>query len=271
MRRVLLVCLSVALVGSVGCSPAGVLRAESSPVTQVRLGPPLSPNAFIVTGTRGPIVVDPGPPGEGHAQRLDAALADLGFRPQDVALVILTHAHVDHAGGSARLQALGAEVVGGLGDLVAFRSGQGGHLRPTGLEAEFVDAVLIGSGSFPAVDPDIVLGPEQPSLDLSPYGVDGRVIQMPGHTPGSLAVLLASGEAIAGDLVRGGYFGGMLASSRPMTHYFQEDRLQAEGHVAALLRWGARRLYVGHGGPLAADRLADWLDAALDPDPTATR
>ena len=269
-RRLVATALALLAVGAalaVGCSPAGVLRTEGSRVTQVRLGPPLSPNAFVVTGPRGPVVVDPGPQGEGHAGRLDAALAELGHGPEDVALVVLTHAHFDHAGGAARLQRLGARVVAGAGDLAALRAGRGGALHPTGLEAAFVDAVLIRDEAFPAVEPDLVLGPDRPSLDLRPWGVAGRVVQMPGHTPGSLALLLDDGDVVAGDLVRGGYMGGTVASRKPVTHYFQEDRARAEANVAALLRWGARRLYVGHGGPLDRDRLAAWAGLSLHPEP----
>jgi glyoxylase-like metal-dependent hydrolase (beta-lactamase superfamily II) len=45
------------------------------------------------------VVVDPGPPDEGHLQRVLAHVADRGAR---VALTLLTHGHADHAGSADR-------------------------------------------------------------------------------------------------------------------------------------------------------------------------
>jgi glyoxylase-like metal-dependent hydrolase (beta-lactamase superfamily II) len=248
------------LAAAAGCAPAPIARAPESPVVPVRLGPQVYANAYLILGSRGPVVVDPGSASASDAERLDAALAAHGYGPADVVLVIATHAHADHAGGAARLQALGAPVLGGSADLAAFQAGHNDTLRAIGPEAAFVKAAFIREGSFPALTPDLLLrdAPGAASLDLRPYGVGGVAVRLPGHTPGSIAVLLDTGEALAGDIVRGGYMGGRLAPRRPLTHYFHADEPGARAAVRALLRWGATRLYVGHGGPLDADRLRSW-------------
>jgi glyoxylase-like metal-dependent hydrolase (beta-lactamase superfamily II) len=46
------------------------------------------------------------------------------------------------------------------------------------------------------VDADLVV---REPLDLAPWGVAGRVVPMPGHTPGSLVVVLDDGRAFVGD------------------------------------------------------------------------
>ena len=260
MRSVLLLAL-LAVGLAAGCTPPRATRVPGSPVVPVRLGPPVFANAYLVLGSRGPIVVDPGSASAEDARRLDAALAAHGYAPGDAVLVVATHAHADHAGGAARFQALGVPVLGGADDLPAFQAGRNDTLHAIGPEAAVVKAFL-GDQSFPAFTPDVLLeaAPGRASLDLSAFGVDGVAVRMPGHTPGSVALLLGSGEALAGDVVRGGSLGGRLAPSRPVTHYFHDDPVRARGNVRALLHWGARRVYVGHGGPLDADRLRAWAD-----------
>lgn len=258
-RPCLLVVSSLALTFA-GCGPSRIAQGPGSLVVPVRLSAPIYANAYLLLGEHGPIVVDPGSNSDDDAEQVNAALAAFGFVPEDIVLVVATHAHADHAGGVARLQALGVPVLAGDDDLHAFEAGHNDPLHPIGPEAAFVKAVFIHDGSFPAVTPDLLLdaSPGSASLDLRPYGIEGLAVRLPGHTPGSIALLLDSGEAIAGDVVRGGYMGGRLAQQRPMTHYFHEDRSQARGAVRALLQWGARRVYVGHGGPLDADRLSGW-------------
>ncbi|NNF58333.1 MAG: hypothetical protein HKN04_08825 [Rhodothermaceae bacterium] len=71
--------------------------------------------------------------------------------------------------------------------------------------------------------------------------------------------LLDSGEAIVGDLLRGGYMGGRIAPQKPLTPYFQEDRDRAEAATRTVLDRGAQRLYLGHGGPVEAAAARRWL------------
>ena len=58
-------------------------------------------------------LVDAGPRMESTEARLDAALADLGVRVEDLELIVLTHQHADHVGLAGRLaRRSGASVAG---------------------------------------------------------------------------------------------------------------------------------------------------------------
>jgi glyoxylase-like metal-dependent hydrolase (beta-lactamase superfamily II) len=109
---------------------------------------------------------------------------------------------------------------------------------------------------FRAFTPDLLVEDE---LDLAPYGVVGMVRALPGHTPGSLALRLDDGDVIAGDVMRGGWLGGRIGAGRPRGHYFQADEAAAVAATRTLLAAGARRLHLGHGGPVEAAAAAAHL------------
>lgn len=49
-----------------------------------------------------------------------------------------------------------------------------------------------------------------------------------------------------------GFLGGALRPSRPLEHYYAEDRAAVRAALTAVLDRGVDRLFVGHGGPVAA-------------------
>jgi len=82
------------------------------------------------------------------------------------------------------------------------------------------------------------------------------VLETPGHTSGSISLVLPDGDALVGDLIMGGYLAGLVRRSVPNVAYFQEDDREMMRSLRIVLSSGARKLYVGHGGPLAAERVA---------------
>jgi glyoxylase-like metal-dependent hydrolase (beta-lactamase superfamily II) len=206
-------------------------------------------NSYLLIGER-VVVVDTGVPGS--ARRVLRALKRRGFSPQDVALIVLTHGHADHAGSAAELRArTGAAIVVGAGDEAMTTRGHNDAMKPTARPGRTIKP-LIGK-DYPRFVPDLLL---REPLDLHPFGVPGRVLVMPGHTGGSLAVVLDDGQAIAGDLVRGRF----MAPRRPVLHFFHDDVARAHGQLAALLEeHGVRRLHPGHGHALTAAALRAYL------------
>ena len=90
------------------------------------------------------------------------------------------------------------------------------------------------------------------------------MVYTPGHTKGSISVLLSSGEAIVGDLLMGGWLGGMFRSGQPGYPYYADDLGQIRASVKTLLDLGATKFFVGHGGPLEAGRVREWLERVGD-------
>ncbi|MCY0941425.1 MBL fold metallo-hydrolase [Streptomyces antarcticus] len=99
-------------------------------------------NAYLLLGRR-PVLVDAGTPGSG--QRIHERIAGHGVDPSDLALIVITHGHIDHFGSAAELHRLtGAPVAGHVADLEPFRTGQARmphpgqparHVRPEPHEA----------------------------------------------------------------------------------------------------------------------------------------
>lgn len=212
-------------------------------------------NAYFVIGRR-TVLVDTGMPGE-EAKLLRAA-RQAGIKPTDVSLVLHTHGHVDHAGGTAALIGrLPIPTAVHPADAPLLESGRMGTLRPLRLEARLIKPLV--DKPFPPVRPDVLL---DASFDLAEYGLDGRVLHTPGHTAGSVSLLLPDGAAIVGDVLMGGYMGGNLLGTRPNYHYFADDLPMLRASLQALLDAGVQTFYVGHGGPLRRDDVARWWERA---------
>jgi glyoxylase-like metal-dependent hydrolase (beta-lactamase superfamily II) len=246
LRPLIAIAASLAILAMplAGCTTtyARAGRTGTADIIQIEL--PLS-NAYLIR-SKSPILVDVG--SEGDAAALVRATTASGTRPSDIGLVVLTHGHADHAGDAAELMKLThAPVALGEGDLALAVTGHNDDLVPMNFLACFLQLAL--PQSYPPFVPDLVVRDEP--LDLAPWGVAGRVIPMPGHTRGSLVVLLDDHSAFVGDQILGGYFGGAIAPTSPGLHYFHADREANDANVAKLLELGVEKFYLGHGGPVS--------------------
>jgi len=224
------------------------LEADRSPTTLIhRVRFPLA-NAYIVESRRtgGAIVVDTGPPGK--ADDLLRAIDELGIARDRVAAIVLTHAHRDHAGAAAEIRyALGAPILIHALDAPELANGWGGPVRPN------TPPALLGwpfaARRYTPFEADRTIADE---LRLDTFGIDGVALHTPGHTDGSLSVVLDSGGAIMGDLLAGALFDPDLPD-RAFFHGAHAPTGRIDGSLRTILGLGAARLFPGHGGPIGAD------------------
>ena len=203
-------------------------------------------NAFLILGEK-LVLVDSGSPKDTPA--IIGAIERAGLDIKDLSLILHTHAHFDHCGCTADLQQKsGAIVAIHKLDSQAFSEGRSVPIKPITLFGKFL-MYFMKDGYKPAKI-DILIDDE---FDLHSYGVEGKVIMTPGHTPGSISVLLDNGEIIAGDLLGGGRLLGLFQAGRPSYHHWYLDMDKAEKSIDLVMAYSPRRMYVGHGGPLEGD------------------
>lgn len=222
---------------------------EPATVIPVQLG---IVNAYIVKQD-GAVLVDTGIPGSEDA--ILSAMEKAGLKKQDLRLIVLTHGHGDHAGSAAWLREItGAKIAIHTNDAGMLRAGKQGALLPTGLVGRIAQAFIggINRDTYPAAEPDVVL---TGSFNLAPYGIDGNIIHTPGHTAGSVSVVLSDGDVLAGDLIF-----PQIPSGNPGLPFWAESPADIPASVGTLLSFDPRRFLLGHGGPFMADAVRPMAD-----------
>lgn len=205
-------------------------------------------NAYLIQGDR-TVVVDTGYPYA--VRRILRALDANRIARTDVSLILLTHGHLDHLGGAHALrETLGVPVALHRLDAEIARTGRDRPLIGTDLAGRLF--ARIAPRSAPAFEPDVIHDGE---LDLAPYGVEGHTIATPGHTAGSVSVMLPD-ALIAGDLLAGGF----LRRHVPRLPYFADDLVALRTSLRRVATHAPGPLMLGHRGPVMASDLQRWLD-----------
>ena len=130
---------------------------------------------------------------------------------------------------------------------------EGEKVFPAGLNnwgrfMAFVWRPMFSFINYTGVEPDIIL---EDDFQLMKFGIRGRVIHTPGHTAGSVSILLAGGDAIVGDLAMNG-FPMRRGAGMPI---FGNSESEIKQSWKKLLDAGASFIYPGHGDPFPADQL----------------
>ena len=223
-------------------------------------------NCFVVMDGGEALVVDTGAPTDEGAAVLDAALDELGI-DRARATFFLTHLHLDHAGLVDRVVPEGAPVLMSAVDFEAARASRASTAFDASRRRLLAEGVGAGDASGyaryavepPLFDPGRVRATFVSEGDEVAVGrFRFRVIEVPGHTPGHLALF----EPVSGVLFGGDH---VLFVISPGIALFPDgaDALRAYLDSLAKVRaLGCSRLFVSHGEPRDdfAERI-DWLDA----------
>ena len=207
-------------------------------------------NIYFIETDRGYILVDTGMPNSN--KKLDAAFEEFGVDPKSVQLIILTHGHIDHVGSTAYVQQItGAQVLCHRSYAKDLAEGKIETAVPRKLLGRFLEFMTGFLGSkIEAVNPDIVIDGE---FDLAEFGVFGKVIHTPGHSPSSISIVLDNGEVLVGDLIREGKPGVVGLGM------FYEDGQTAFESVRKIASMGPSILYLSHSATIDNQMLNNFI------------
>jgi glyoxylase-like metal-dependent hydrolase (beta-lactamase superfamily II) len=218
----------------------------STDIFSLRLG---INSSYLIRGVKGIIMVDAGTPNKVRAFK--KKLARLYIRPQEIKLIVLTHSHFDHAGSAKDIQDLtGAKIVIHESEKTFLE--EGGFIMPQGVNTygKITRQLLFPffkNIPFSKPKADIVLGDND--FPLYEYGVDGKIIHTPGHTHGSISILLDTGEAFVGCLAHN----GLPFRLTPGLPIYAENINQVYESWQKLIARGARVIFPGHGRPFSVE------------------
>lgn len=201
-------------------------------------------NCYLLAVDDGYVLIDTAFAARGRL--LERAMLAAGCAPGTLRLIVLTHGDFDHSGNAARLRArFAAPIAMHPGDLGMVQQGDLFWNRRMGNGlANVAGAALYGFGKAQRFTPDILLAEGD---DLRPYGLDARVLWLPGHSQGSIAVHTAAGHVFPGDLV--------VNHGMPVAGNIIDDAELAKASLARLRALGHGTVYPGHGQPFPLEEM----------------
>ena len=203
-------------------------------------------NCFLIRGDSTGILIDTGR--TKYREKILEACKDI-----EISLIILTHGHVDHIQNAAFLsQNLNAPIAMHSADKDLIKNNM---LEPPSAE-KLLGKVVLGL-SIESFKNDYI-EPFEPSLfleegdSLKPYGVDAKVIAIPGHTKGSIGIQVGTKDLIVGDALMNLFY--------PTVSMLYGDKQVMLASAAKIAEYGKVTIHFGHGKSVANKQ---WVKSEL--------
>ena len=191
-----------------------------------------STHYYLIDTGQGLFMVDTG--WAGSLPDLKSQLKRYQIDLAQIRYVMITHHHPDHAGLTQEIK-------------------QASRARLVILERQIpyleqLDSFYSGKGLYEPIrveDSDLVLKSSN-RADLMHLGIQGEIIETPGHSEDSVSLVLDSGLAFTGDL-------------HPLDLVQDEDRPTTCQSWKKLVQLNARRIFPSHGNPFEMEEIKSAL------------
>jgi hydroxyacylglutathione hydrolase len=195
-------------------------------------------NVFLVANSVSNILVDTGP--RFMRRKLLQNLSGLNIEKIDY--LILTHSHFDHAANAAAIKAgYGAKVIIHKFEEGNLAKGENAVIKGTNFFTRMI--VMLASGillkklNFEPCSYDILADDH---FSLESAGFNAYLLHTPGHTPGSMSLIVDDEIAIVGDAMFGIFKGSVFPP-------YAGDAVQLTESWGKLLDTGCRWFLPSHG------------------------
>ena len=192
-------------------------------------------NCYIVADGENAVLVD-----TGSAAGLEKVIAECS--KYKMKLIVLTHTHLDHAENAAALaEHVDIPVAVNEADVELLENYDAQPLKSYGI----VGCIVLGL-SLKVLRNTKVRRPEKLIFikegdSLKDYGIDAKIIEVPGHTKGSIAVDVEQKYFLAGDALDNWI--------RPAVGHLFSDFDAIRQSAEKIKSLGVRTIYYGHGKP----------------------
>jgi glyoxylase-like metal-dependent hydrolase (beta-lactamase superfamily II) len=212
-------------------------------------------SCYLIKGD-GYVMMDAGTPHK--AGKFSRELKKRGIKPEEIKLIVVSHSHFDHAGSAADIQMLtGAKIA--IHEKEQEYLDRGGFSMPKGVNRWGKISLpllfpILKKIPFPKIKADILLSDQEYSLEE--FGLDGSIFHTPGHTEGSVSILLKSGEAFVGCMAHN----NLPFRLEPGLPIYAKDIDNIKENWKILIGKGAKTVYPGHGNPFPIEVISRALN-----------
>jgi len=203
-------------------------------------------NCYLIKNDSGFFLIDTG--FSNNRAVLEKELGEAGCRPGNLKLIVITHGDFDHTGNAAYLRdKFATKTAMHFDDFGMVERGDMFWNRRRGNRIiRMLAPILFGFGKSDRFVPDITL---EDGYGLSEYGFGAKVLALPGHSKGSIGILMARGDPSPGSgqaLFCGDLFGNV---NKPELNSIMDDLAAANASVEKLRSLEIDTVYPGHGSP----------------------
>ncbi len=171
------------------------------------------------------------------------------INPEDIKLIIVSHAHSDHVGALKEIKdKTKAKVLVNENDAEYLIKGESAEVKPISIIAKILVKILPEKMlRFDPVQPDIIIKEE---FSLEEFGLQAKVVHTPGHTLGTVSVITEEGSAFISCSVHG--FPLRMSPGLPGAALDVDEVMKSWEKI---IDEGAKDIYIAHGKPFKVDVL----------------